>query len=254
MIVDCVMYNGEKELWDIHYNVLKDVVDEFIVIEAPTTFSGLSKPLYFNEIKSSYDVKYHVIDERYTKDEIALAESSPNTRGASHWKHEFLQKESIKKALTHLKNDDIVFIGDVDEIWDTRTLRRTFPLKLRLRVYTYYLNNRSSEKFWGTLVSPYGMIKELCLNHFRTNAPKSNEMLGWHFTSMGGYREVVRKLINSYTEDSYWTPNVQQNLEKNIAENKDFLGRDFTYLLDERDWPRYLKENREKYKHLCKVV
>ena len=120
-IIDCISFNGEYAIWDLRYNILKDHVDEFIVVEAPTTFSGMPKELYFENIKDAYaKVKYFVIDENYTKEEIEQAYRSPNTAGPEHWKREFLQKESIKKALTHLKDEDIVFVGDCDEIWKPR--------------------------------------------------------------------------------------------------------------------------------------
>lgn len=251
MVIDCVTYNGERELFDLRYNVLKDYVDEFIVVEAPTTFSGLPKPLYFKDIKSKYkNVKYHVIDENYSAEEITQAENSPNTQGAEHWKREFLQKESIKKSLVHLNNTDTVYVGDVDEIWERKAILT--PLKLKLRVYTYYLNNASSEEFWGTLVSPYEIIKYSCLNHLRTLAPKSKEYLGWHFTSMGGADKLRQKLTDSYTQDSYATPAVLENIGYNIESGRDFLGRDFTYHIDEAHWPHYLKSHKEKYAHLCK--
>lgn len=261
MIYDVFTFNGEYDLLEIRLNILNDYVDQFIIIEAPTTFSGLTKPLYYPLQKERYlkwegKIKYFVIDENYTPAEIALAENSPNTVGAAHWKHEFLQKESIKKALTHLKDDDIVFIGDVDEIWEPSLLIAfTLPqriYKLRLDVYTYYLNNRSNEQFWGTITGKYCNIKNECLNHLRTNAQKSILISGWHFTSMGGYEEVKRKLNDSYTEESYWTPYVKAYLENNIREVKDFLNRPFTYKKDESEWPQWLKDNKDKYGHLLR--
>ena len=74
---------------------------------------------------------------------------------------------------------------------------------------------------------------------------------GWHFTSLGGHENVKKKLTDSYTKDSYATDAVLNNLEHNIKESKDFLGRDFTYKIDEESWPQYLKDNKDKYKHLC---
>ena len=252
MIIDVVTYNGEHDLWDIHYNVLKNYVDQFIVCESPTTFSGKKKPLYFNDIKDKYNVLYHINDEDYSPENIFLAENSPNTKGATHWKREFLQKESIKNALTHLKDDDVVFIGDVDEvwIWSSYVGIMTVPTKLRLKVYTYYLNNRSSEEFYGTLVSRYKDIKDSCLNHLRTSSRKTRDEWGWHFTSMGGVDEVRRKLSDSYTQESYFTQDIDKQLEYNIQHKRDFLGRKFTYWTDESEWPLYLKENRAKYTHL----
>lgn len=250
-IIDVCTYNGEEELWDLHYNALKDYVNEFIVCEAPTTFSGETKPLYFERIKDKYpDVKYHIIDENWTEEEKLAAWASPNTAGAAHWTREWLQKESIKKALTHLNDNDMVFIGDVDEIWSPNAIKLIGPFKLKLRVYTYYLNNRSSEVFYGPVKAQYGQIKNLILNHLRTSAPRTKNYYGWHFTSMKD--SLRKKLTDSYTQESYATPEVLNNLEYNIGINKDFLGRDFTYRTDESEWPEFLRENRERYQHLCK--
>lgn len=254
-IIDVICYNNEEEILDIRLNVLKGHVDQFIICEAPTTFSGNFKPLYGAGIKLKYPklpIEYFVINEDYTPEEIALAENSPNTIGAKHWKREFLQKESIKKALTHLSDDDIVFIGDCDEVWEPEKALKWChaPFKYKLRVYTYYLNNRSSEEFWGTLVSPYRDIKNSCLNHLRTNAWKTIFEAGWHFTSMA--KSLKQKLKDSYTDEDYATDVILQEVDENIENDRDFLGRNFTYKKDETKWPEYLKNNKEKYKHLLK--
>ena len=252
-IIDVCTFNGEYDIWDIRYNILKDYVDEFIMVEAPTTFSGNLKPLYFENIKDKYEkVTYFVIDENYTPQEIALAESSPNTSGASHWKHEFLQKESIKKALVYLKDDDVVFIGDVDEIYGKSPLElsKSMVCKLKLQVRPYFLNNLSNEEFWGTIMGTYSQIKNECLNHLRTNAHKTFPIYGYHFTSQGGLDEVRRKLNDSYTAESYNTAEVQQKLEERFKQNKDYIGRAFVFTKDESDLPRYLLNNKEKYAKL----
>lgn len=257
-VIDVCTYNGEKDIWDIHHNVLTGYVDEFIVVELDTTFSGKPKELLFP--KDEYpNVTYKTFTERDWLKYKDLAESSPNTKGAEHWKLEFMQKECIKDVLTHLKDDDIVFIGDVDEIWDPAFLssdpfkygKFQWVPKLKLIVYTYWLNNKSSEEFWGPIVGKYGLIKNKCLNHLRTQG-QSMGNAGWHFTSMGGEAELRRKLLDSYTQESYATPLVLEQLGANMAMNKDFLGRDFTYKLDESDWPQYLKDNKDKYMHLYK--
>lgn len=255
MIYDITTFNGEYDLFDLRYNLLKDHVDEFIVVEFDKTFSGEHKPWYFAEKSLEYPkVKWFLKLEKEYEKYRELAESSPNTAGAAHWTREFMQKESIKDALTHLKDEDIVFIGDVDEIWQPEALELSIhePLKLKLDVYTYYLNNRSTEQFWGSVVSEYRYIKDQCLNHLRTNAVKTPTTYGWHFTSMGGPLSLRKKLTDSYTQESYATPEVLANLEYNIEHGRDFLGRSFSYTLDESDWPEYLKRNKEQYKHLCR--
>lgn len=246
------MFNGEYDLLEIRLNVLNDFVDEFIIVEAPTTFSGKSKPLYFKEKWGRYapwmhKIKYFTIDENYTEKERRQAEESPNTKGADHWKHEFLQKESIKKALTHLEDDDVVFISDCDEIWKPTEIGDGV-YKLSQKVYVYCFNNRSNEEWYGTLATRYKNVKNACLNHLRTNGYTKLENNGWHFTSL---KDILRrKLEDSYTEDSYATPRVMQNLESNIQNNQDFLGRGFSYHKDETGLPEYILQNKERFKHL----
>ena len=261
MIVDICTYNGEADLMEIRLNVLKDHVDKFIVVEFDKTFSGKNKPSYWERDKKrfkDFKIEYHLYDETFYEKYRELAENSPNTVGAEHWKREFMQKESIKDSLEILKLDDkdIVFIGDVDEVWNPQLslYAPKKPCKLGLTVYSYWLNNRSSEAFYGTLWARYGQIKDKCFNHLRSQ-PIYHDYVpgaGWHFTSMGGYEEVKRKLSDSYTEESYWSPQVQAHLEENLIHSKDFLGRDFSYIISEGEWPQYLKDTRDKYKHLLK--
>ena len=254
-IIDCFSYNGEADILEIRLNILNDFVDQFIICEAPLTFTGKSKPLYFEQQKERFKqflpkIKYFVIDEN--DDALwEMARNSPNTQGAEHWKREFVQKESIKKALTHLKNDDLCFIGDVDEIPEPihYTGHEGGIVKLKLRVYAYYLNNRSDEVFWGTIKGFYKDIKNECLNHLRTNNERRCTTLenGWHFTSIGGLDEVRRKLNASYTQESYNTAEIQQKLQERFENNKDYIGRGFVFTKDESHLPKYILNNKEKY-------
>lgn len=262
MIYDCVTYNGEKDILDLRFNILYPYVDKFIIIEFDETFSGKKKKKLLLKDWNKDWVKFvdkidygFISNKEYNKYE-ELAESSPNVpQSPAHWKREFCQKESIKDALTDLQDEDIVFIGDVDEIWNPAQLKEFLinPCKLKLDVYTYFLNNRSSEEFWGTIVAQYKDIKDTTLNHIRTSIlPRTEKEFGWHFTSMGGYETVKKKLEDSYTADSYANPNVIQGLQQNMIDNKDFLWRKFQYQIDESNLPHYLRNNKNKYLHLFK--
>ncbi len=264
-IYDVFTYNGEVDILEVRLNILKDTVDQFIIVEAPTTFSGLNKPLYFQEQKERFapflhKIKYFVINDYPVDPELCeLADTSSNVPkgGPEHWRREFYQKESIKKALVGLADDDICFIGDVDEIWNPETIidyTKNYIYKLRQKVYSYYLNNRSSEPWTGTLVTKYINIKNNCLNHLRTRSKTIYVYInngGWHFTSIGGLDEIRRKLKDSYTEESYNTKDVQKNLEKRFGE-KDYIGRSFKFWVEEKDLPKYILDNKEKYKQLFK--
>lgn len=257
MVVDVITFNGEKELFEIRYNILKDFVDEFRVIEFDQTFSGKPKEVKFLGDQSWPKVKHYLIKEDIWSKYYELALASPNTeygKGAEHWIREFCQKESIKDCLVDLEDNDTVFIGDCDEIWNP-TLAQYEPKrvhKLGLLVYSYYLNNKSSEQFYGNIWTQHKDIKNKTLNHVRSQSNYHTLIPngGWHFTSMGGHDKVRDKLTDSYTKDSYANDWVMNNLEDNIKNKRDFMGRDFTYKIDESQWPKYLTDNREKYKHL----
>ncbi len=261
MVIDTFTFNGENDILKLHLGILYNYVDKFIIVEANKTFSGQKKPMYFFRDEHFFrpylnKIQYYSVTDWDDVDIWDMALQSPQTQGASHWKREFYIKESIQKALSQAKLDDedTVFIGDVDEIVNPlANFESETPIKAKLDVYSYYLNNRSSEQFWGTLIGQYKDIKGQCLNHMRSDKAlySQGSSLGWHFTSMGGADKLRQKLTDSYTDESYATQTVLSGVEKNYG-TKDFLGRDFTYTLNEEDWPQYLKDNRDKFKNLIK--
>lgn len=264
-IIDAFSFNGELDILEIRLNVLDKVVDEFVICESDTTFTGLKKPLYFKENKERYakwlpKIKHFVMasDDAVLK---AQAVQSPGVPKDLHWwVREFTQKESMRYALTHLKDDDTVFIGDADEIWNPNNLP---PLdqrsKLEQTVYSYYLNNRSSEWWEGTSVIPYHFIRNDTLDNLRAHDSHRKYMQaptfpnkGWHFTNMGGEEFVKRKLA-SYSHQEFNNNYYLGNISTQIKENKDFIGRNFTFTVDETGLPEYLLQNKDKYSHLWKI-
>jgi beta-1,4-mannosyl-glycoprotein beta-1,4-N-acetylglucosaminyltransferase len=267
MVIDTFMYNGEADILELRLSILNEHVDQFIICEAETTFSGQQKPLYYLEHKERYSkwahkILYHVIEEDGEDYNLASTRSYVTNQ---FFERAFVQKEGIKKSLTHLKADDKVFYGDVDEIWQPSCAYLTVhPLdnfKLPMYVYSYYLNNRSSEEWYGTHVSTYGFLKDRCLNDLRSinhrkfqisaGGINNGTKTGWHFTNIGGI-EMMKRKLESYDHQEVNTQEVKDNLIHAIADNKDFLGRDFTFWTDETDWPQYLKDNKTLYNHLCK--
>ena len=54
MIYDCFSFFNELDLLEIRLNVLKDVVDKFVLVEAGETHTGKPKPLYFKENEARF--------------------------------------------------------------------------------------------------------------------------------------------------------------------------------------------------------
>lgn len=260
-IIDVFLYNGEEVPLDLHLNVLRPYVNKFIIIEADETFKGEKKELVFPKEKyADFPIEYHVLtDIMGDKELVEQAYNSPLTGNKEvQWMREFYFKESIKRYLSDLDNEDMVFIGDCDEIWDVNALKKgklwgdydTNILKLKLKVYNYYLNNRSDEPFWGTIAGKYKNIKNRSLNDLRANAQKSQFEYGWHFSYQGGLDKIIQKFRSSFIETAWGIP--LEELLRRIENNKDLLGRNFNYWQDENEWPEYLKKNKHKYLYLCK--
>ena len=241
MTYDIFLMNDEIEMLDIRLNVLSPYVDQFILLESDETFSGLKKPLYYEENRekfSKFNIRHYRIrnDGRFDQ----MAEESPNVTNQI-WKREFCQKESIQDAIKDLKDDDICYIGDIDEIWKPQIIEdRVYRLKQN--VYSYWFNNKSSEKWYGQYVAKYAIIKGRSINHLKTHYPWTVlEDGGWHFTNQFG-AEKIRNKLKSYGHQEFNTDDIKASLERKIKENTDFIGRPFKFEIDNQI-PNYILKN-----------
>lgn len=233
---------------EIRLNILDKYVDKFVIIEARETFSGVPKPLYFEENKERFskwkDKIIHYVVEEGDKEIEKQAMLSPNTGSGEHyWLREFYQKESAKKALSFCEDDDLVFISDVDEIWSHTVFLADIDsdkiYKPRQKPYMYYLNQRTDEDWlgWtGTVFTRYKNIKNACINHLRTDSMTEYVVIengGWHFNSIGGKEKKQKAFMHPiYENESEWKRR-EINMHK-----------------DESDLPDYLINNKEKWKTL----
>jgi hypothetical protein len=283
-IYDIFSFFNELDLLEIRLNILDSVVDYFVIVECVETFSGLPKKLYYQENAHRFEkfknkIIHFVVDgvpkdfddarlklkrslpDSLERDALKNALTSDNVPpGIIHWLKEFYQKEMIKKALVNLQDDDMCFISDVDEIWCPQVkIDFTKPdvFKLRQLVYAYYLNNRSDEPWAGTLVTKYVNIKNNCLNHLRT-AKKTKytyiENGGWHFTNQGGAEQIKMKIESSYGQEDINKDSIKSRINERILKNKDYIGRNFKFWVDENDLPDYLLKNKMKYPFLFKNI
>ena len=238
-IIDVILYNGEEDIFNLRYNILKDFVDEFVVVEFGVTFSG--------NVKESHPINLPKVSYHFFTQVKDLNSDLP-----SAFKMEYNQREMLKECLTHLSDDDTVFIGDCDEVPDISALKIDMGQKLRLRVYAYYLNNHSDEDFaLGPVVDTYGHTKNCSLNDLRSNTPLTLEYYGSHFTNMGGVDKLKYK-IESYGHTEFNTSEIKDSLVQRIEDNQDYIGRPFKFWIDESELPKYIIDNKLRYAHLFK--
>jgi len=261
MIYDIFSFNNELDMLELRLNILDPYVDKFVLVEADKTFSGVDKPLYYEENKERFEkfhdkiIHYKVLDSPQSFDDpncdqeiLQMALNSDNvTREHICWLIEFYQKESIKKALEWLENDDICVVSDVDEVWNCYLYDKfVFQdliidhgacLKPKINnCYIEYLNVRTNENwtfFTGPIVCEYHTIHYGCLNHLRTQRKMNHiyhflEDGGWHFNALGG----ADKKIQDFQHPVY---------------HKDYMERRKNgWRVDETGLPQHILDNKEE--------
>lgn len=289
-IYDVFTFFDELDLLEIRLSILDDYVDYFVIVEATETFSGIPRSLCYEQNKQRFEkwkhkIIYHVVDDVPT-DEDDLREKLSNDKNLSDldremmsnaitgdtlgkdgngkvittWLKEYYVKESIKKALVGLRDEDICYISDLDAIWNPELIidySKDDVFKLRQIGYMYYLNNRSNQEDWhgwaGTIVTKYKNIRNTCLSHLRSHRKMKSKYIflrngGWHFSFLGGY-EGAKKKLEQYAHFWYEPKKNLPDLEKRVANNQDYRGKNIKLQKDERGLPKFLLNSKEKYKN-----
>lgn len=277
-IYDTFIFFNELDLLEIRLNILNEYVDYFVLVESNRTFTGNIKPLFYNENKDRFkkfnDKIIHVIVDDLPDSFEELSNRVGNSlessiildcltttnipkSGGIQWLREFYQKEKIKNGLINAKDEDFIFISDLDEIWDPKiNYNYNFDGNYRLnqKMFTFFLNLETSEKWYGTVGTKYKNIKNYSINHIRTPNKNNYNIIdnaGWHFTFQGG-AEMIKKKIESYSHQEFNNENIKSQIIDRINNNLDVFGRNFTLKVNNNLLPDYIKMNYEKYKHLLK--
>ncbi|MDR0705439.1 MAG: hypothetical protein LBF88_10695 [Planctomycetaceae bacterium] len=265
MIYDCFTFFNELDLLEIRLNILNEVVDRFVIVEATRTFSNHPKSLYFETNKdrfSDFSSKIiHLVVDDYPEFETA-------------WTYENHQRNCIARCLHHCKDDDMILISDLDEIPNPKTIlehqHEQEIMGFELLQCIYYLNHidiRHPTRFC-TKMLPYSLFKnslDHVQNYGRCNLEKLNQGTtvtkiryyksrriqngGWHFSYLGGI-ESIREKIQGYSHQERNLDEVTnlQNIAKRMQQaftSHRLLGVE----LDET-FPVFLRNNQERYAHL----
>lgn len=280
---DCFYFFDELEILELRLNILNDYVDYFVICEATKTFSGKEKSLVFQENRHRFEKFLHKIIyvplewSPSTRDEVReflhrdigilermiamrtlTSKNVPVTDGESVWLTEYFQKESMHLALKYCNNEDIIYISDVDEIWNpTRqfTINNDRIYIFRQVAYIYFLNNKSNEHWhsWtGSIVARYSQIKDRSINEIRTHGRIKRYVIskgGWHFSFQGGTDRIIHKL-NSYGHQELNVPEVIGNVQNLVSTRKDMRGRAVKYRKNNKGLPKYLIDNFGNYSEM----
>ena len=151
MVYDCIPFFNEIDILKLRLNILDPLVDRFVIEEARYTFSGMEKELCFEKNKDLFKeflpkIDYIVVDE--CREEFT-----------THERDNF-QKNFLINGLNSATDDDVIILGDADEIPDPETLKKIIDgfdpdrvYHLVQRLFYCYLNY---EEVSGKLLSITG--------------------------------------------------------------------------------------------------
>jgi len=258
-VVDTFTFFNELELLEVRLNTLNDHVDKFVLVESTRSHQNKPKPLFYQENK-------HLFEKFNSKIEHIIVDDFPEHTYHSFEHH---QRDCIERGLGCCEDDDIVFISDLDEIWD--------PAKIDLniddeKIYKwgsllayFYLNLIAQPNmWWQPLFLKYSLLKSLraknfeITRHILRNESRSPEIIfehlpdlrGWHFSYIGDAEYKLQNFLHSEHRDkkkSYLQQCVKDRVNPfhtsvKMHKLKD-VGLD-NYL------PGYISNNISKYGHL----
>jgi len=217
-------------------NVLYDIVDYFVIVEATHTFTGKPKTLYFNENKQLFDKFQDKIIHIIVEDFPCIYPNIDTNKG-EQWTNERHQRNCISRGfdkimLNHL---DIIIVSDVDEIPDPTTLskikRSEIEVKLhslKMDFYYYNLNSKINDIWRLPKILTYNHFKYLnkSCNDIRQHECPTIDRGGWHLSYFGDSQFIKNKIENfGHQELNYDTFTDPTKIQKRIQDGLDLFER-----------------------------
>ena len=267
MIYDCFTINHELDMLEIRLNVLNDIVDKFVIVEASKTHTGRDKPFYFDENKNRF--------EKFLGKIIHIKVTEYENCNDS-WDYEHYQRDCIMLGLEDAKDDDIIMISDIDEIPKPETVLKCKDLpeikSLHMENFVYYLNNiavgrictnEQTTKILFMKDIRNGILDDenskTTLSKIKFNHKNHQTVVpdgGWHFTSCYSADETkIKHLSNAYHYDE--TEYTREDLIKNWDCYRKAIRlwhncEPLVTLKLNKYFPDYILKNKEKYSDLIK--
>lgn len=196
-LYDCFTFNDELDLLELRLEMSDAFVDRFVIVEAPTTFSGKEKPLHFGENAARFD--------RWGEKIVHVVVEDMPAPGGWRWAAEIHQRNALVRGLDGAAADDVILVSDADEIVHPEvlgTLKRgchcltAFDMKRTFRFANWELPpNRYSR---AARAMPFRQVED---PHHQRNHVEPDRVVadgGRHFTTLGDIGALAAK-FESYS-------------------------------------------------------
>lgn len=241
MLIDSFMFFNELDLLEYRLNILNNIVDYFIIVEATTTHSGKPKKLFFEENKnrfSKFETKIiHVIVKDLKKE---TSTSKPNPHLNENYNRNCIQLgvDIIKRkhSSRDLNQNDWIIISDVDEIPNPETIKKikdtatVTGYDIEQDLYYYNLRTKCDIKWHSAKIINYIYYSDKmnnspqnCRSRYMRNLIQKG---GWHLSYFGD-SQFIKTKIESFCEQSYNTSDNTDinNIDDRVKNQKDIYGR-----------------------------
>jgi len=222
-IYDCFTFFNEFDLLELRLRELYDHVDYFVLVEANRTFQNNDKELFFWKNKDQFTPWLDKIIH------VPIFDMPDDT---DTWGRERHQRDAILNGLYEADPEDIVMIGDVDEIPRIETVAQLrtstqsiwgFRMPLFNFKFNYMMHTQDYYTVWsgairlGLLNSPEDFrrmrhVLNQCPLNFWDDNVQIIEHAGWHFTYLGS-EDFARDKIRSFAHDETNRPEILDQLD-----------------------------------------
>lgn len=222
-IYDSFTFFNELDLLELRLQELYDHVDHFVLVEANRTFQNNPKPFYFGENQYRF-AKY--------MDKVIHIQVNDMPEHTDPWGRERHQRDAIMRGVVDAEPDDIVMIGDIDEIPRPKTVQQLrtsnvsvwgFRMPLFNFKYNYMMVTQDLYSVWSGAVRKHAVSSpedfrrmRHALNGFPLNHNDGTveivEHAGWHFTYLGT-EDFARAKIQSFAHDETNRPEIVNQLD-----------------------------------------
>jgi beta-1,4-mannosyl-glycoprotein beta-1,4-N-acetylglucosaminyltransferase len=190
---DCILFSNEVDLLYLRLSELDPVVDDFVIIQATTTFQGAERQIVSLESDArleqfSAKLRHIVVDDL--------------PRGTSPWFAEYVQRNRVREALVgQAEPDDLIVLSDVDEIpsraavEQARMIDRSQVGAFNMRFFYYGLNWEVPFGFRAAKVFRAEALSHVSTQELRSCRPDIIfRESGWHFSYFYKRRELVQEI------------------------------------------------------------
>lgn len=244
-----VTFFNELDLLKILCQEIKSLDYTIVLVEATHTHTGDPKELVFEQNKhlfSNYNIRHIIVEDL------------PNNGDA--WANENYQRDCILRGLADCKDEDVIFIGDLDEIPRKEAIEyydsRMGTAGLCMDKYSVFINLLEGIQNWSVAkITTWDILKETTPNKLRNSGPNFIiNYAGWHISFLGGIEKMKEKLF-AYAHTESVTSKLLDNLEYKYATGQSLWGNDhWRFVKIDKTFPKYIQHNQQEFKHLIREV